>query len=261
MMSPSIWCIRMRQSSIFTPYWLALSLVFASQAQCATLQVAPVMLNLSTAQRAGALYLTNTGTRDIHAQVRIYAWSQPAGKDVLTLTNEVVSSPAITALKPGQQQLVRIVVLNPVVRPQEQSFRLVVDELPGTQPSDTDHTGVHFLLRYSIPLFIAAESNRSKEEATHLTCSQQNADIWCQNKGTTHIRLSDVQAIAENGQVTDTLSGLAGYVLAGQKFMLPFKRNRQRLLSSLRAYLNEHTQASQLSVSHGAVVSVDDASR
>lgn len=85
--------------------------------------------------------------------------------------------------------------------------------------------------------------------------------MWCQNTGNSHIRMSNVQAIADNGQVVDTLSGLAGYVLPGKQFALPFKRSHRDSLSSLRAYLNEHTQASQLSVHPAAVVNRNAAPR
>lgn len=251
----------MRRLSIFTLCWLALLLIFTRYAMCATLQVAPVMLNVSASQRAVALYLTNSGTKDIHAQVRIYDWSQSAGKDVLTPTNNVVSSPAVTALKPGQQQLVRVIIANPVAHQQEQSYRLIIDELPDASHHDTERNGVHFLLRYSIPMFIAAEAGRSENEESQLNCTQQDADIWCQNSGKTHVRMSAVQAIAANGQIAETLSGLAGYVLAGQRYVLPFKRKSHRSITSLRAYLNEHTQASQLNMHPAAVVSVNDASR
>lgn len=251
----------MRRTALFALCWLAVVLLFARCAMGATLQVAPVMLNLSTAQRAGALYLTNTGSQPIHAQIRVYHWTQAQGKDVLTLTDDVVSSPAVTSLLPGQQQLVRIVVLNPSERPQEQSFRLLVDELPGGHQTGTEQNGVHFLLRYSIPLFIAAGQPGSKNEADQLICSQQNADIWCKNRGTTHIRLSNVQALNERGQVAENLSGLAGYVLAGQQFKLPFKRGNRTLLSSLRAYLNEHTQASLLNLHPAAVATGNEAPR
>lgn len=230
-------------------------------AESATLQVAPVTLNLSTNQRAAALYLTNTGTRAIHAQVRIYDWSQQAGRDVLTLTDKIVSSPAVASLEPGQQQLVRIVVLNPGLNPLEQSFRLQIDELPGLPSASGNHTGVHFLLRYSIPLFIAAEQRVAQNDAAQLACAQQGTDVWCHNHGNAHIRLSNVQALTRDGRPVETLSGLAGYVLPGQRFRLPFKRPHRLLLRALRANLNEHTEASLLTIHPAAMATAHDAPR
>lgn len=251
----------MRRITLFALCWLVVMLVFVRFAMSATLQVAPVMLNLTDSQRAAALYLTNTGSQPIHAQIRVYDWSQSQGKDVLTLTDDIVSSPAVTALKPGQQQLVRIVVLNPTSHPHEQSFRLLVDELPGGHQGGTEQNGVHFLLRYSIPLFIASGQAKSHDEATQLTCTLQDARIGCHNRGTAHVRLSNVEALNAQGQVTETLSGLAGYVLPGQRFVLPFKQLHRHSPSSLRAYLNEHTQASLLNLHPAAMATVNDAPR
>jgi len=66
-------------------------------ALAATLQVAPVTLDLQSNQRAAAVYLTNSGKAAIHAQIRVYEWTQKNGKDVLVATGEVVSSPAMTS--------------------------------------------------------------------------------------------------------------------------------------------------------------------
>ena len=241
--------------------WLLMLTLLSRYALAATLQVAPVTLDLQSGQRASAVYLTNSGKAAIHAQIRVYEWTQQNGKDVLTATDKVVSSPAMTSLAPGQQQLVRIIIMEPGIREQEQSYRLVIDELPDATSRAANPNAVHFLLRYSIPLFIESETQGKEDESTQLTCTQQDTRVWCQNSGTTHVRLSNVQAMTANGQVAETLSGLAGYVLPGQRYVLPFKQKTHRSISSLRAYLNEHTQASQLSVHSAAVVNIDGALR
>ncbi|HGH5979545.1 TPA: molecular chaperone [Kluyvera georgiana] len=133
--------------------------------------------------------------------------------------------------------------------------------VPGGHQAGVDRNGVHFLLRYSIPLFIASGQAESKDVAAQLTCTRQDASISCQNRGTAHVRLSHVEALNAQGQVAETLPGLAGYVLPGQRFVLPFKQLQRHPTSSLRAYLNEHTQASLLNVHSAAVATVDDAPR
>lgn len=110
--------------------WLMMLALLSRYALAATLQVAPVTLDLQSDQRAAAVYLTNSGKAAINAQIRVYEWTQKNGKDVLVSTGEVVTSPAMTSLAPGQQQLVRIIVMQPGIRAQEQSYRLVIDELP-----------------------------------------------------------------------------------------------------------------------------------
>lgn len=99
--------------------WFMMLALLSRYAMAATLQVAPVTLDLQSGQSASAVYLTNSGKAAIHAQIRVYEWTQQNGKDVLTATDEVVSSPAMTSLAPGQQQLVRIIVMQPGIREQE----------------------------------------------------------------------------------------------------------------------------------------------
>ena len=151
--------------------WLMMLALLSRYALAATLQVAPVTLDLQSDQRAAAIYLTNSGKAAIHAQIRVYEWTQKNGKDVLVATGEVVSSPAMTSLAPGQQQLVRIIVMQPGIRAQEQSYRLVIDELPDATSRAANPTAVHFLLRYSIPVFIAGNQSAPVSHDA-LSCEQ-----------------------------------------------------------------------------------------
>ncbi|UNC51744.1 fimbrial biogenesis chaperone [Enterobacter huaxiensis] len=239
----------MRRLYLLTALWLLTLLLLSRYALAATLQVAPVTLDLDSSQRATAVYLTNSGDTPIHAQIRVYDWTQANGKDVLTPTDDVVSSPAMTALAPGQQQLVRIIVLQPGARPQEQSYRLVIDELPSHLANAAGRNAVHFLLRYSIPVFIAGAHGTGSRE-TDLSCEQTDspAAIQCYNAGDRHIRLSNLQTLTPEGQVVDTMKGLAGYVLPGQKYVFTLKHTPRRALASLRVFLNENRHASQISL-------------
>ena len=56
--------------------WLMMLALLSRYALAATLQVAPVTLDLQSDQRAAAVYLTNSGKAAIHAQIRVYEWTQ-----------------------------------------------------------------------------------------------------------------------------------------------------------------------------------------
>lgn len=227
--------------------WLLMLTLLSRYALAATLQVAPVTLDLQSGQRASAVYLTNSGKAAIHAQIRVYEWTQQNGKDVLTTTDEVVSSPAMTSLAPGQQQLVRIIVMDPGIREQEQSYRLVIDELPDAAARAANPNGVHFLLRYSIPVFIAGNQNTPvSRDALNCEQAETPGTIRCFNAGNSHIRLSHLQALTASGQVVGSVKGLAGYVLPGQTALVTLKQASHHTLSALRAFLNDDHHASQI---------------
>ena len=237
----------MRRPFLLVALWLLTLMLLSPYALAATLQVAPVTLDLDNDQRATAVYLTNSGNTPIHAQIRVYDWTQENGLDRLTQTDAVVSSPAMTSLAPGQQQLVRIIVLQPGARAQEQSYRLVIDELPAGAPDASHHNAVHFMLRYSIPVFIAGtQAPGSNDSALRCEVASSGATIQCHNTSDHHIRLSNVQALAADGQVVETLKGLAGYVLPGQMYVLTLKKTPRHPLSALRAWLNENHQPSKI---------------
>lgn len=227
--------------------WFMMLALLSRYAMAATLQVAPVTLDLQSGQSASAVYLTNSGKAAIHAQIRVYEWTQQNGKDVLTATDEVVSSPAMTSLAPGQQQLVRIIVMQPGIREQEQSYRLVIDELPDATSRAANPNAIHFLLRYSIPVFIAGNQNMPVSRDA-LSCEQADTPgtIRCYNAGNSHIRLSHLQALTAAGQVAGSLKGLAGYVLPGQTALITLKHTSRHTFSALRAYLNDDHNASQI---------------
>src|SRR5690606_5105412 len=58
-------------------------LAFAGSAGATGLQVSPTSLSLGEARAADGIWFSNTGRDRLHAQVRVYAWSQTGGKDLL----------------------------------------------------------------------------------------------------------------------------------------------------------------------------------
>src|SRR3546814_8342266 len=76
------------------------------------LQVSPVSLRMQGEQTASALWLSNTGKSALHAQVRIFHWTQAGGNDKLTPTTDLVASPPMVSIEPSKRQLVRIIRVN-----------------------------------------------------------------------------------------------------------------------------------------------------
>lgn len=206
---------------------LAVGLVSAwGMAGASGLQVAPTGLEFASSSPAQGLWLTNTGTDSLHAQVRVFHWTQVAGKDVLTPTRALVASPPMVTLAAGAQQLVRVIRLgNPTVSGEE-AYRLLVDELP--QPEQQKQTGVRYVLRYSIPVFIEPATTSDTAAivtSLHWSLVSQNTGIalQVQNSGTTHAQLADVKLLPPGGKPIAISAGLLGYVLPGMTMRWPLK--------------------------------------
>lgn len=123
----------------------------------ASLQVSPILVEFSSGEKAKELWLTNTGKTNIRAQVRMQEWTQLNSQEILQPTRKLVASPLITEIKPGQRQLVRLIKPANTNTTQEQAFRVLVDELPGSNP-EQNNSGLNILLQYSIPIFIKLPS-------------------------------------------------------------------------------------------------------
>lgn len=130
---------------------LALSLLAAAPAGATSLQVAPTSLQLEARQRAGELWLTNSGTSPVRLQVRVFRWVQQDGQEQLLPTEELLATPPMQELGAGQQQLVRVMRPNHEPPAAQQYYRLIVDEVPDLA---TRANGMQFVLRYSIPVFV-----------------------------------------------------------------------------------------------------------
>lgn len=198
------------------------------------LQVAPTSLEFPAASHAQGLWLTNTGTDALHAQVRVFHWTQADGKDVLTPTLALVASPPMLTLAPGAQQLVRVIRLGTSVASGEGAYRLLVDELP--QPEQQKQTGVRYVLRYSIPVFVEpATAPDAAAIAGSLRWSLVRQDtgvaLQVQNTGAVHAQLADVSLLPPGGTPITASAGLLGYVLPGMTMRWPLKISAAQLPS------------------------------
>lgn len=185
----------------------------------ASLQVSPILVEFSSGEKAKELWLTNTGKTNIRAQVRMQEWTQLNSQEILQPTRKLVASPLITEIKPGQRQLVRLIKPANTNTTQEQAFRVLVDELPGSNP-EQNNSGLNILLQYSIPIFYKApQPPKTAQGMTSLDNIQfkyTNGQISVTNRSSSYLRLSQFSYVSSAGKSIPLISGLMGYVLAGQ---------------------------------------------
>ncbi len=236
--------------------WLAFGSM--QPAQAAVLQVSPVRLQFESAQSAQALQVFNRGQNPLEAQVRVMRWTQEDGTDRLTPTTDVVASPAIMRVAPGNRQTVRIVRLQPTPAADEQTYRILIDELPQETPAKG--VGLKILLRYSIPVFIAASSAKPSDpadeaQAPHKTdlsrvCAQftprrgGGTELRFSNNSPRALRISSVTAVSTDGKQQLIEDGLLGYVLPGKQMGWAIKSPAPLTADlALKARFNDDTNA------------------
>lgn len=193
----------------------------AGATSAASLQLAPTSITLHAGQQADGLWLTNTGTTPMQVQARVYRWTQREGHDELQPTDELLVSPPMRTLAAGEKQLLRVVRAVPPPAPAEHGYRIVVDELPGFDPT---RTGTQFVLRYSVPVFLtppdAGEAPQPQLQGQLIADGGGQAVLELRNTGAGHAQIADV-AVQAGARMRDVHPGLLGYVLPGQTMRWP----------------------------------------
>ena len=123
-----------------------------NQALASSLQVTPVRIQVELPQAASTITVSNPGDTPLAAQFRVFKWTRVNGKDTLEPTKDVVASPPIAKLAPGQPYVVRIIRVSKTPVNGEETYRLLVDEIPDRQAS-VPSFGPRFAIRQSIPVF------------------------------------------------------------------------------------------------------------
>jgi fimbrial chaperone protein len=226
--------------SALRPLALGLLLaLIAAPAGAAGLQVTPTLLTLHSRQNADGLWLSNTGTTTLQAQVRVFRWTQANGEEHFEPTQALAISPPMLELAPGARQLVRVIRLGaPPAR--EDSYRLIVDELP---PDDANRPpGLQFVLRYSLPVFLApaGDAAPAPKLRAQLSFQGEQVRIEVRNDGDQHAQLADLVFVDSHGTRHALQSGLLGYALPGQRMRWPLAAPAELLRGggTLKARIN-----------------------
>jgi fimbrial chaperone protein len=180
------------------------------------LQVSPISLSLQARQGADGLWLSNTGDDIVHAQVRVYHWTQQGGEEQLTPSRELIISPPMLQIGIGDRQLIRVIRMGAPpsgAGAVENAYRVSVDELP----IDTQgKKGLQFVLHYSVPVFVEPAGTAAAPQLQwSLRRDGDHAVLQVANTGTGHAQLAQVSYADKGGHRIEISGGLLGYVLPG----------------------------------------------
>lgn len=204
----------------------------AGAQQPGSLLIWPVNPVIEGDARAAALWLENAGKAPITLQVRIYAWAQQDGDNAYAPQGEVVGTPPIVSIAPGERQLVRLTRTTPPPAVAEKPYRIVVDEVPTGEASPAPGASVSFRMRYSLPLFSYAKHGNGKAKSPppapqiswRTSATSEGNFLEIHNAGAGHARLTDVNFSTATKR-SPVAPGLLGYVLPGSSMRWPLPRD------------------------------------
>ena len=219
---------------------LGLVMLGASHAQAASsVLIWPIDPVLEADQQASALWLENRGSETANLQIRVFGWSQNGFEEQYQNQRDVIGSPPVAKIEPGQKQLVRLTRTRDVPPGQELAYRIIIDEIPSAQPASPEGgktaAAIRFQMRYSVPLFAYGAGLWSKEDSTRprdpkgiglpqlswrTVAVEGRPYVEVRNQGAVHARLTDV-TIRQGGQSKPLAEGLLGYVLPGAVMRWP----------------------------------------
>lgn len=222
------------RSLAFISLFLAFAVGFAGHTQAASLRVAPVVLDLQSPTAASSIRVWNDANRPIHVQIRVFRWSQKGGEDSYEATSDVVASPPMTTLRPGGENLVRIVRTSKRPVQAEESYRLVVDELP--EPSRRQAGTVALVVRHSIPVFFADPEAQGAEPTWSVQRQGNGYLVTAKNSGAKRLKVSNL-ALEAGASTLGRRDGLVGYVLGNSttSWFVPGKKRASGRSLTIRA--------------------------
>lgn len=193
-------------------------------------------------ERATALWLENRGDAPAQMQLRVFEWQQVDLENRYEAGNDVVGSPPMIRIEPGERQLIRLTRTVDVPPGTERAFRVIIDEIPTPEPETEDEqvsVGIKFQMRYSIPLFVYGDGlwtkdrhdrRRDPDDAAQPSLSwriqthEGKPHVEIHNAGKVHARLTEVAFQRQDASVPIS-EGLLGYVLPGNTMRWPLPEN------------------------------------
>jgi fimbrial chaperone protein len=180
--------------------------------------VTPVRIFMDAKDRATAITLTNEGDTELVMQADIYVWTQkPGGEEDLVLSEDMILAPPIIKLAPKARQVLRLANLKPVLPGQQQTYRMIVREIPEAKPADKKNVQLQIALAFSLPVFISPPSVKRQLSCTvqrSVPAANNSVDAVCKNLGNAYAQATDFKLIDAQGQpVAVRESG--NYVLPG----------------------------------------------
>jgi len=213
--------------SIKTKILTALSLVplVCGPVHAGKVEIAPVSITVTAPKAASSVTIRNAGTRPATFQSRIFQWKQPQFRDSLFRTRKVVVSPPVIKLNPGKTGVIRIVRLDKKAVAKEESYRLIIDELP--KPPKPGRSTVSMLVRHSLPVFFSADAASPSKLSWKAIQKNNTLRLIAHNRGPRRVRLSGLRVKNQNGNLVNFGAGLNGYVLGGSQNAFEAKTNRR----------------------------------
>lgn len=212
-------------------YLLAAALLAAAActlpAHAAQFTITPVRIFMTPRDRAVAVTVTNDSDEEVVMQADLYTWKQkPDGTDDLVLTEDLVLTPPILKLAPRARQVVRLARLGSTPAGAQQTYRLIMREIPEARSSKDIQLQV--ALAFSLPVFISPPGVKRDLQCGVERAAADLVRVSCQNAGNAYAQIRAFEMTDGKGAKLATRD-VGGYILPTIKRSFDMKRAEGRI--------------------------------
>ncbi len=189
----------------------------------ASIDVSPVRVDLSEDHDKGVVRISNHEDVAKSYQVEVVAWSQTDDRrEVYSPTNELLAVPPLFTLQPGEEQVVRVGMIEDPDSTIERAYRMFITELAPPQPKESKSTGINMRLRIGIPVFVAPGGGRPYATLDYVESMQIENQLFMRfrNHGNVHVKVTEIHFAAPR-LANKVVTPYVLYVLPGQMAYLP----------------------------------------
>jgi len=138
--------------------------------------------------------IKSDGESGIAFEARGFRWQQLDSKDTLVADSRFITAPPVFDLAPGGNQILRVGLRSASTSPVEESYRVIVSELPDERP---EAAGVRVLMRMSLPVFITPKGAVAMPVISANIDTQGAIEMTIHNRGTANLRLTHFSVYAQ----------------------------------------------------------------
>jgi fimbrial chaperone protein len=184
--------------------------LLGSAAACAQALISPVLIEFTPKQKIATVRITlsDKATSPMRLQAQLLRWRQNVhGAPVTQPSDDLVVTPRIAELKPGQQQVLRLALRGSLPAETEMAYRLVLEDIAEPKPVKMgEGAAVNFRMAYDLPVLVAPRGP-AIDALRWRTCAappapraSRGACVRIINAGNRHVKLQSLTVSGDGWQ-------------------------------------------------------------
>jgi len=208
----------------------------------ASVSVSPVRVYLDDKDNRAVVRVANQGDSAQSYQVEVVSWSQTdRQREVYSKTEDVLAVPPLFTLQPGEEQLIRLGMLEPADANTENAYRMFITEIESLDADEEASSGITMRVQIGVPVFVAPSSAMATASLEFVDLENIDGSTYprLRNSGNAHVKVLEVRYRAsEDSEWVSNQSSF--YLLAGQTGLFPFALPQGRATGSLLIRTENH---------------------